>query len=212
MKQSKYFFVISICLFTLCLNACDKDESLVETNIINGHEWVDLELSVKWGTCNVGAISPEEYGSYFAWGEIEPKSIYTRENSKTYGKEIYFIEGDPTRDAATATWGEGWRMPTKDEMQELINCCKWEWIAQPGKKGYKITSKKNGNSIFLPAAGYYSKKFLKDTDTFCYYWTSTPVYNSLRQYNAYYFFNCWGYPTINDSDRYYGLCIRPVVK
>ena len=80
-----------------------------------GHGYVDLGLSVKWATCNVGATSPEDYGHYFAWGERCPKEEYTRENSLTYRKDMSDIAGNPQYDAATANWGGNWRMPTKNE-------------------------------------------------------------------------------------------------
>ena len=128
-----------------------------------GHGYVDLGLSVKWATCNVGATSPEDYGDYFAWGETETKSEYTEENSATYGLSISqlesqgYIDGagnlNPQYDAAAANWGGDWRMPTVAEMWELINNCTWTWTTQNGVSGYNVEGP-NGNSIFLPAAGY----------------------------------------------------------
>lgn len=140
----------------------------------NGHEWVDLGLSVKWATCNVGASSPEGYGDYFAWGETSPKSSYNWKNLKyrTSGDSYdnvkfskYVTDGkygpvdnrttlELSDDAVRANWGGNWRMPTIDEFQELIDKCIWAWTKMNGKKGYKVTSKRNGNSIFLPAAGW----------------------------------------------------------
>lgn len=120
----------------------------------NGHAYVDLGLSVKWATCNVGASSPEEYGNYYAWGETTTKSSYTEDNSKTDGVSMSSsIAGDASYDAARANWGGTWRLPTASESQELIDNCTWTWTTQGGKNGYKVTSEKNGNSIFLPAAG-----------------------------------------------------------
>ena len=93
------------------------------------HEYIDLGLpsGLKWATCNIGANAPEEVGDYFAWGEIKPKDKYTEENSLTYTKNIatsknrlWNISGKPKYDAATANWGKEWRMPTKDEMLELV--------------------------------------------------------------------------------------------
>lgn len=120
----------------------------------NGHEYVDLGLpsGTLWATMNVGADSPEDYGDYFAWGEITPNSNYTySKNSKVLSL---------SDDAANANWGGAWRMPTKAELDELINSsyttCTWTG------NGRKVTSKINGNSIFLPAAdskrdnGYYA--------------------------------------------------------
>ena len=138
----------------------------------NGHEWVDLGLpsGLKWATCNVGANTPEEYGDYFAWGEVEPKETYNwstykygsddDELTKYCDKSSYGNNGftdnktvlDPEDDAATVNWGGAWRMPTTEEQQELINNCTWTWTTQNGVNGYKVTGP-NGNSIFLPAAG-----------------------------------------------------------
>ena len=123
------------------------------TGTINGHDYVDLGLSVMWATCNIGANSPEEYGDYFAWGEAETKPEYTYENSVTYGTDNYIFH-----DAAVENWGGSWRMPTSDEYRELIGKCTWLWTSINGTKGYKVTSKKNGNSIFLPAAGIFGSK------------------------------------------------------
>ena len=146
------------------------------------HEAVDLGLSVKWATCNVGAESPEEYGDYFAWGETQPKAAYTSDNCKTLEKNIGDIAGNPAYDAATANWGDGWRMPTKTEMQELIDNCTWTWTTKNGVTGYKVKSKKNGNSIFFPSAGEHDcddglYDGLDDVGEDGNYWSSTPVEN-----------------------------------
>jgi hypothetical protein len=130
----------------------------------NGHEYVDLGLpsGTLWASCNVGATSPEEYGDYFAWGETSTKSDYTISNSITSGLSISELEsrgiidasGNLTAayDAATANWGDKWRMPTLDEIKELVNQCTWEWTTQNGVNGCKVVGP-NSNSIFLPAAG-----------------------------------------------------------
>ena len=144
-----------------------------ETPNYNGHEYVDLGLSVKWATCNVGANSPEEYGDYFAWGETETKSEYTQANSLTYGKSLNDISGNPQYDAATANWGGTWRMPTYDELNELLTNCTWTWTTQNGVKGYNVEGP-NGNSIFLPAAGCRDGSLLLSAGSFGPYWSSTP--------------------------------------
>ena len=138
----------------------------------NGHEYVDLGLSVKWATCNVGATKPEEYGDYFAWGETQPKSTYDWSTYKycngshttltkycttsSYGTVDNKTTLDLSDDAARANWGGSWRMPTDAELTELREQCTWIWTTQNGVYGYKVTSKKSGytnKSIFLPAAG-----------------------------------------------------------
>lgn len=142
------------------------------TGQLNGHDYVDLGLSVVWATCNVGASSPSEYGDYYAWGEIETKSEYTEENCVTNGLEIGDITGNPQYDAATANWGDGWRLPTIEELWELIEDCVWTWTTYEGVNGYIVTGP-NGNSIFLPAAGY-RYKTLYDVGEIGYAWSSTP--------------------------------------
>ena len=189
-------------------NIDEEYHVILNSGILNGYKWVDLGLSVKWACCNVGAESPEEYGDYFAWGETSPKDTYTNGNCKTDGKNIGDISGNPAYDAATANWGDDWRMPTKAEMQELLNYCTWTWAIQNGVKGYKVSSEENGNSIFLPAAGYRDGSSLYDADK-GYYWCSTPNEDMYRAFcfdfggggNGYF----WIY-------RHYGHSVRPVTK
>ena len=209
MKMKLFKLILSFlpCLFIFILTSCDKDDILDGSDL---YKTIDLGLSVKWATCNIGAASPEDFGEYFAWGEVAPKNVYTRGNSKTYGKAMNCISANATYDAARANWGDGWRVPTKDEMQELKANCTWRWTTVNGVNGYKVSSKKNNNFIFLPAGGYRSDSYLKKSNDFCFYWTSTPRYEEYRQYNAYYLNNNSGSPYIDDSNRYYGLCIRPV--
>ncbi len=139
-----------------------------------GHDYVDLGLSVKWATCNVGASSPTGYGNYYAWGETSPRSSYDVDNCKTLDCDLDDIGGDASYDAARANWGGSWRLPTLAECDELVNNCNRQWTTQNGVAGMRFTSKKNGNSVFFPAAGS-----LFGTSTFnaggCgYYWSSSP--------------------------------------
>ena len=177
------------------------------TNTINGHEWVDLGLSVKWATCNVGATSPSDYGDYFAWGEIRTKSSYTEYNSKTYKKHMGDIAGNSKYDAARANWGSTWRMPTKKEFQELKDQCIWTWTSQGGHSGYRVTSKTNGNSIFLPAAGWRSGKSLYYVGSNGLYWSAGPYSNTYGC--SLYFFSSYVNPQSNYY-RAYGFSVRPV--
>ena len=173
------------------------------------HGYVDLGLSVKWATCNVGATSPEDYGHYFAWGETSPKDEYTEDNCSTYGKQMSDISGDAQYDAATANWGGTWRMPTDAEMQELIDNCTWTWTTQNGVNGYNIKGP-NGNSIFLPAAGNRYGSSLNAAGSYGGYWSSAP-YGSYVISACSLNFNsdgqCMGYYT-----RGRGLSVRPVVE
>ena len=176
----------------------------------NGHEYVDLGLSVKWATCNVGATSPEDYGHYFAWGETRPKAEYTVENSLTCGKQMSDISGNVNYDAATANWGGDWRMPTKEEMKELCNCA-WERTTQNGVNVYRVTGP-NGNSIFLPAAGLRKGSSLNGAGSGGYYWSSTPHDHS-SDYHAYgLYFHDGSESVYGNGYRYSGLSVRPVVE
>ncbi len=140
----------------------------------NGHAYVDLGLSVMWATCNVGASKPEEYGDYFAWGETSAKKEYLASNSKTDGKAYGNILADSRLDAAQANWGGTWRVPSSAELRELHEKCDWTWTKVNGINGYKVTSKVNGNSIFLPAAGYRYSNSLNKDGAKCLYCSSTP--------------------------------------
>ncbi|MBQ4525349.1 MAG: hypothetical protein IJA00_04660 [Bacteroidaceae bacterium] len=172
-------------------------------------EAVDLGLSVKWASCNVGATDVNLHGSYFAWGEIKEKEEYTEENSATYGKYFYSIYGDAQYDAARAVCGGEWRLPTKYEMQELIENCSWTWTSEGIFNGYRVTSFRTGESIFLPAAGYKQGSSLSGANSSGIYWTSTPAgadscnscvlnINSDDNY-------------LTNYSRYYGYSIRPVM-
>ena len=177
---------------------------------INGHEFVDLGLSVKWATCNVGASSPSGYGNYYAWGETKPKSSYDEDNSVTYGKNLGDIAGDSRYDAARANWCGTWRMPTKAEIEELRDekNCMWKWTTQGGHTGYKVTSKKNGNSIFLPSAGNRCGSSLDDAGGSGFYWSSTSDESDARRAHGLHFYYFHPYPV--GPYRYCGLTVRPV--
>ena len=175
---------------------------------INGHEYVDLGLSVKWATCNVGASSASDWGNYYAWGETSTKSDYSYSTSTTYGKNLGDISGDSQYDAARRNWGGSWRMPTKAECQELVDNCTWTWTTQGGHNGYRVTSKKNGNSIFLPAAGRRDGSSLDYRGECGYYWSSTPLESNAV--SAYYLFFNSSNHRVGWSYRYVGHTVRPV--
>ena len=160
------------------------------------HAWVDLGLpsGTKWATCNVGANSPEEYGDYFAWGETAPKDYYDWSTHKwcngtydtmtkyctdsSYGYNGFTdgkTELDPEDDAATANWGSGWQMPSLDQIKELYDSkyTTTEWTTQGGVNGGRITSKSNGNSIFLPAAGVRGDGEIIDAGSVGHYWSNS---------------------------------------
>ena len=140
------------------------------SGVENNLEYVDLGLSVKWATCNVGATKPEKYGNYYAWGETTTKIDY-QESSYTYTGTPSVLPLD--KDAAAVNMGGTWRMPTKDEWQELKDNCTWTWEMSNDKGGYRITSKTNGYSIYLPAAGGYFNTLLYGTGTYGAYCSSS---------------------------------------
>ena len=176
------------------------------TGYVNGYGYVDLGLpsGTKWATCNVGANSPTAYGNYYAWGETTPK--------ETYNSSTYTYSSNPTtlpsdRDAATANWGTGWRMPTYDELSELKNNCTVTWTTQNGVNGRLFTGP-NGNSIFLPAAGYRYDSSLNYDGSYGDYWSS-----SLSSGNTDDACNLGfdsGYNLMGSCLRYYGNTVRAV--
>ncbi len=147
------------------------ENSSFQSGTVNGHEYVDLGLSVKWATCNVGASSVSDYGDYYAWGETETKSNYDEDNSVMLGKDSGDISGNADYDAARANWGGAWRLPTEAEIRELVDKCQWEWTTIEGHSGYKVTGP-NGNSIFLPAAGCRYGALLINAGKYGNYWIS----------------------------------------
>ena len=167
-----------------------------------GHEYVDLGLSVKWATCNVGADNPWDYGDYFAWGETTAKSIYDwgtykwnngSENTLTkyntdssYGIVDNKTVLDLADDAAAQNWGDGWRTPTREEWEELLDHCTSVWTTQNGVRGQRFTGS-NGNTLFLPAAGYRWGGDLDLAGSFGDYWSSSlDIDNPSRAWYCYF--------------------------
>ena len=215
---------------TISLNATSASGSS-GTGISNGHEWVDLGLSVKWGTCNVGATKPEECGDYYAWGEIETKKeyslyaykyvkkggIFTRNKYLKYNTDngLGMVDNkkklESVDDVACFLWGDKWRMPTDEEFRELIENCKWTWTTQNGINGYMITSKRSGyenQSIFLPLAGCRLESNLYGEDTFGCYWSS--MLTSYNPYFAQYLYFNSSNQLIYNYSRFYGRSVRSV--
>lgn len=206
---------------------------------------VDLGLNVKWGSVNLGAEKPEDYGDYYAWGEVEPyyssqdpltwKEGKTGYNWKSYKwsngdayrltkycptddiKSCWDGEGppdnkavlDPEDDAAHVSLGGKWRMPTDAEWTKLKTECTWTWTTQNGVNGRLVTGK-NGNSIFLPAAGSRNNTSLYDAGSNGYYWSSS-LYMSSPFYAWYALFYSSGVSGYSDL-RYYGQSVRPVTE
>ena len=200
-----------------------KEESEIE------HNYVDLGLSVKWATVNVGATSPWSNGVYYAWGDVETKMNYyngyyiydygyyqpelapfgrdgyTMKNKYYYDEDGGYTVLDPEDDVAHVKWGGSWRMPTREEMNELKENCTWIWTTENGVDGFRVTSKKSGSSdasIFLPAARGISDRVRGKGN----YWSASLS----RDYNEaiYMYFNddC----RIDSVACFAGLSIRPV--
>ena len=187
---------------------------------------IDLGLSVKWACCNVGASKPEEYGGYYAWGETAEKSYYDWDTYRwgsdfdelsKYCTDSYYgtIDGrtilESGDDVAHVKWGGSWRMPTIAEFDELIDNCTSEWTTLNGVEGRKFTSRKNGNSIFLPAAGFRDYDYLRGAGFEGLYWSSS--LGTYYPYNAYFmYFDDSGivHTSYDCGYRWSGLSVRPV--
>lgn len=175
---------------------------------INGHQYVDLGLSVVWATCNVGASSPEKSGDYFAWGGTDDVTEWGSDNYKKYSRSTSDISGT-VRDVARVEWGGRWRMPSLADFRELLNKCTWTFTTLNGVDGYRVKGR-NGNSIFLPSAGYVmagGRLYNYNEDGL--YWSSTPdgkdsrsAINLYFSYEKEYYTDC--------GDRSFGYTVRPV--
>ena len=201
-------------------------------NLIGGYEYVDLGLpsGILWAACNIGSDSPKEYGDYFAWGETENKDSYDIANYiyatkgydelhplltkycniPSYGNNGFTDDQtvlQPEDDAAMAKWGNGWRMPTVEEWQELCNKTTVMCTQQNGVYGCLITAH-NGNSLFLPAAGHRWGDILSGAGFEGAYWSSSLFIDF--PYGAWYFGMDSGYTSVNYYGRYYGFSVRPV--
>ena len=209
----------------------------------NGHAYVDLGLSVKWATCNVGATNPEEYGNYYAWGEVEPKEVYdwstykfmdssvndwngvnkytVADSQNEYGDVVWYDNSgnfigdnktilDQEDDAATVNMGGSWRMPTAEEQQELIDECTWTWTTLNDVNGYNVEGP-NGNSIFLPAAGYRGDGDLFVVGEDGFYWAKS-LYTGLSDCAYRLEFNLVNIYLECEASRCYGRPVRGVSK
>ena len=193
--------------------------------ITGGYAWVDLGLpsGTLWATMNVGAEKAEDYGDYFAWGETtgynEGKTTFNWTTYKycegSYDTMTKYLGGmaelESSDDAATANWGADWQIPNKEQLQELFNSDYTTsiWIIQNGVSGRQITSKSNGNSIFLPAAGYRKDMSLSHVGSYGHYWTRSH-FKELK-HDACFMYNNSG-DIYKDAYGYrcHGLSVRPV--
>lgn len=204
-------------------NTNEEDDTSTDVMVC---EAVDLGLSVKWATCNVGASSPEEYGDYYAWGETDEKGYYDWNTYKycggtgrtltkyctdvTYGTIDNNIVLEFDDDVAQVKWGDGWRMPTSREVNELMTNCTWTWTALNGVSGYAVTSKVNGNSIFLPAVGYRWLEVVDSSGSNGRYW-STSLHEDGSSNACYLYFDS-GDRYMSDFYRNCGFSVRPVTE
>ena len=173
----------------------------------NDYKYVDLGLpsGLRWATHNVGATSPEDYGEYYAWGELDAKNTYTADNSLTYGIDISDISADEQYDVAYRKWGELWKIPNKVDFNELKNNCTLEWTIMNDVKGMKLIGP-NGNSIFLPAGGYMDGSESVEPDV-CAYWSSQSTH--LNKSSAYTAIETQLYES--SINKYCGCLVRPVI-
>ena len=188
------------------------------TNTHNGHEFVDLGLpsGLLWATCNVGASSPEQAGLYSAWGEVDGFTVEQVNSGKRAFDEKSYKAKDVSiifslkQDAANHYMGGKWRMPTTDEWQELIYSCNRVWTENykgTGVKGSIFTSRVNGNSVFLPAAGYCNISSVNLVGSEGNYWSASG--RSLGY--AWFFSFYWSEANLYNYYRYYGRSVRGVL-
>lgn len=192
-----------------------------ELNLSNDQKpAVDMGLSVKWAAWNVGAGRPEEYGDYYAWGELEEKASFTKTNYVYYDSQIGLYEdigsdiSGTEYDVASVEWGDGWRMPTVEELQELVTACTWSKANVEGVNGHNIQGP-SGNSIFIPNTGYWQGSSLYFADDYmdgCFgcCWSATLAPDNAKEA---YILNCengMGAVVYRYWDRRLGLPVRPV--
>lgn len=194
------------------------EQNRSDSRMYEGHAYVDLGLSVKWALCNVGAARPEERGVPFSWGDPAPHSVFDwttykwslSRKERTRGSLAKYNSSDlrgridglsvlrPEDDIASVRWGGRWRMPTAEELQELVDRCDWQRTTQGDAQGYLVTSKVNGNSLFFPETGYHKG---------CY-WSSSVK----EDYSS--FAHCLEFNTervlVGGEERVLGYPVRPV--
>lgn len=187
---------------------------------------IDMGDGLKWSCCNVGAKSPIDDGDYFAWGETKTKTTYdystyrycngTMETltkycvNSEYGTVDNKTQLELSDDAAHVNWGGTWRMPTDDEMSTLHGNCTWTWTTIASVNGYKVTAK-NGNVLFLPAAGYYNVRRIYHAGSEGYYWSSS-LLASYTFRSRYLWFSSSSVNATSDGQRMDGRNVRPVTE
>ncbi len=220
----KKYRLILLCLIICAVSCAEGDRSVN----IAGHRFVDLALpgGTLWAATNVGAKIDADAGYYFAWGETSPKSCYSWETYSLGSGEVRLLKYNapdafealaPEDDAASAAWGAECRMPTIADFAELRDTlnCTWRWTSRTDSNGddvcgYLVTSVRNGNSIFLPAAGCRDDGAYFNLGKMGYYWSDvrSPLYPDCAFYLALESY----FPYTSYDSRFYGLSVRPVLK
>lgn len=230
---------IALIISVFALASCDADElgkrdhqkpekvfTYSYTGTVNGRSYVDLGLSVKWATCNVGAETPDKPGAYVAWADVKENSGSFTWESYVYGNGAVFskynfdpamsADGsvdnlyvlDYSDDLASMKWGKDWRTPTDEETTELRERCAFIWAECNGMEGYEVVGP-NGNSIFLPAGGFYvDGELVLEGSNGCFWTSSLSTNNPIRAYELTYY---RGAQIRGSSFRYYGENVRPVL-
>lgn len=228
MKKPFNYFFASVILMVFALSCAKEPSSLSEA--------IDLGLSVRWATCNIGATKPEEYGGYYQWAgtrDVTDTSIFLGEDNCPYstgsssrtGWTKYIPSGyssywsgsgnpdnkrtlDPEDDVVHVKMGGKWRIPTDAEWRELLDNCASEWTTLNGVNGMRFTSKKNGNSIFLPAAAYRKYDNASNDGYYGCYWSSS--LDTDHPYCAFYMYFESDRVSTKYIFRYFGQSVRPV--
>ena len=200
---------------------CGESKSSISKSNNAQEERVDLGLSsgILWATCNIGASSPSEIGDYFAWGEREPKDVYGWDTYKlcrgSYNSIFKYTETDGKKvldsqdDVAKSMLGGECRIPTKEDMEELVEECEWKWTSLNGQLGWKVIGS-NNNYIFLPASGAASSYRIAGVNELGRYWTATRDESNYSAYNLR-FKDGTDTIVVVDDTRFYGRTIRPVI-
>ena len=236
-KNLTVIMLMTAMVFTVgCKKNNVGDNNVVNNDVVNndgggtynGHDYVDLGLpsGTLWATCNVGATTPEGYGDYFAWGETQAKDTYNWStyqycmgssstltkycNNSSYGYNGFtdnLTTLSPEDDAATANWGDGWCMPTADQWRELRDNTSVMWTTQNGVNG-RLFTVSNGNSLFLPAAGYHWQDNFLAAGSLGDYWSSS--LSTDYPYCAWHFYFDFDFYRVDYNDRYNGRSVRAV--
>ena len=184
----------------------------------NGHDYVDLGLpsGTLWAATNIGAEEPEDYGNYYAWGELATKSDYSWSTYR-FGSSSPFSKYDTdgktelelVDDVVRSEMGGDWHMPSNENLHELMLYTTNEWTTVGGINGRRFTSTVNGNSIFIPAAGYYDGTSRRSVGTYCFLWSGSLIPSDHNSAICLDFDS--GDIYMGDFNRYYGLSVRGVL-